>query len=131
MTQILVLALAGLVVGFSSGLLGIGGGVVLVPILLFVFKLEMHIAIGTSLAIIIPTALCSSIVHYTHGNVALKVVLSMFIFTIIGGFIGAHCAHILPASTLKKIFDIDECRSRVSKLDVNIYDPKPSIYDKL
>jgi len=106
MPYILTLSLCGLLVGILSGLLGIGGGVLLVPILLFVFKVEMHQAIGTSLAVIIPTAFFASYVHFQHGNVSIKIVLGLCVFTIIGGIIGANLSSLLPATILKKVFAV-------------------------
>ena len=76
MIQYLLIILGGLFAGFASGLLGIGGGVLLVPLLLYGFKLDIHQAIGTSLAIIIPTAIFGSLVHFHYGNVSFKFVLS-------------------------------------------------------
>ena len=106
MPHILFIIIGGLIIGISSGLLGIGGGVVLVPFLLFICKLPMHQAVGSSLAIIIPTAICAGLVHYHNNNISVKIVLSLFVFTIIGGIIGAHLANVFPASVLKKIFAV-------------------------
>ncbi|MBU1864094.1 MAG: sulfite exporter TauE/SafE family protein [Candidatus Omnitrophica bacterium] len=104
MTQLVFIVLAGFFIGVTSGVLGIGGGAILVPLLIYGFKLTMNQAVGTSLAVIIPTALCAGFVHFQHGNVSLKIFLSLFIFTILGGIVGAHLANLLPAAILKRIF---------------------------
>ncbi len=96
--------ISGITVGLLSGLVGIGGGVVLVPLLLYVFKVDMHVAAGTSLAIIIPTAISGVVGHLSHGNVSWKLALIITIGAIAGSFLGAWMANILPAASLKKIF---------------------------
>ena len=106
MYELLLIILGGLITGFASGLLGIGGGALLVPVLMYGFKLDIHHAIGTSLAIIIPTAIVGCLVHFRHGNIEIKIFLTLFLFTIIGSILGAHLAGILPAVTLKRVFAI-------------------------
>lgn len=105
------LALIGIVAGFASGLLGVGGGFLIVPLQYFLLEhvgvdpsLAMLVSLGTSLAIIIPTS-CSSAYKHTR---TLKNVISpgirLGIFGIIGGAIGGVTASILPSDTLKFIF---------------------------
>ena len=72
---IFILILFGCLAGFFAGLLGAGGGMITVPALFFALKLYgyssdllMHIAVGTSLAIIFPTSIISSYTHYKNGN---------------------------------------------------------------
>jgi len=104
MVHLLFLAIGGIIVGLIGGMLGIGGGALLVPLFTYMFKIPIQQAIGTSLVVIIPTALCSSMVHFSHGNVLPKVALSILAFTILGGIIGAHLVPHIPAAVLKKIF---------------------------
>lgn len=104
MNILLTAIVSGLSVGLLSGLVGIGGGVLLVPLLLYVFKVDMHIAAGTSLAIIIPTALVGVWGHFNHGNVDWRLAAIIAIGGILGSFLGAWLANILPSTTLKKIF---------------------------
>jgi uncharacterized membrane protein YfcA len=106
MPQFILLAISGIVVGILSGLLGVGGGFILVPLLVYFSELSMHQAIGTSLAVIIPTALCAGFVHFQHGNISLKIVAGLVLFTVIGSFIGAYFANHIPAAVLKKIFAV-------------------------
>ena len=96
----------GLIAGFTSGLLGIGGGVILVPALALIFGIPFHKAIGISLAIIIPTALSSMLKHYSEGNVDFSFALVITIFAVIGGWLGASYSTALPAATLKKVFAV-------------------------
>ena len=106
MTQLIGLIALGLTAGFTSGLLGIGGGVILVPALALIFGLPFHKAIGISLAIIIPTAFSSMLKHYQAGNVDFSFAIVITIFAIIGAWLGATYSSYLPAATLKKVFAI-------------------------
>ena len=104
---------SGALAGFCAGLLGIGGGVILVPLFLWCFPLAgfapaglVHSAIGTSLGIILPTACSSALAHRKHGNVNWRHVL----FLAMGGATGAICgstlaAH-LPGDKLKGLFGL-------------------------
>lgn len=103
---IILAVLAGLVTGMLSGLVGIGGGIVLVPILLYIFRTDMHVAAGTSLAVIVPTAIAGVLSHFSAGNVSLKLGLAIAPGAIGGAMLGAYLANILPADTLKRIFAV-------------------------
>jgi uncharacterized membrane protein YfcA len=98
--------LSGLLVGSLSGLVGIGGGVLLVPLLLYVFRLDMNLAAGTSLAIVIPTAIVGSLVHFGKGNVDWRLTVVIALGSILGAVIGAWGGSHLPGETLKKIFAV-------------------------
>lgn len=106
MQQIIIGIAAGLATGIISGLVGIGGGVLLVPILLYVFRADMHTAAGTSLAIIIPTALSGAISHFSRGSVDLRLALLLTVGAIAGALVGTWLGHALPAVTLKRIFSV-------------------------
>ena len=69
--MIIQFIIIGLAAGILSGLLGVGGGIIIVPALTMFMGFDIKQAIGTSLAIIIPTALSGAVVHYTSGNVNL------------------------------------------------------------
>jgi len=96
----------GLMAGCLSGLLGVGGGVVIVPALIIISGMAIKNAIGTSLAIIIPTAIVGTLLHYREGNVNLEIAIFVAIAAIAGSRIGVYLTTITPASTLKKIFGI-------------------------
>ncbi|MCI0512669.1 sulfite exporter TauE/SafE family protein [candidate division KSB1 bacterium] len=102
----LVYALTGLAVGFTSGLLGVGGGILMVPIFIYLLKLPTHVAIGTSLAVIIFTSIVGSIKHYQAHNVDLKLVIAVAIFSMIGSYFGASVCEKVPADILRKIFAV-------------------------
>lgn len=108
---ILMLLAAGLLTGFFSGLLGIGGGAILVLALYEVFVLmrvsgdvSMHLALGTGLAVIIPTSIRSAMSHNARGAVDWDIVSSMAFWVVAGVVLGAIVARYSSAETLKFIW---------------------------
>lgn len=101
----------GAVAGVLAGLLGIGGGLVIVPMLAFVLPGQgvesvhvMHLALGTSLATIIFTSISSLRAHHGRGAVRWDVLLKITFGIIVGTFAGACVASMLPTRVLKAIF---------------------------
>jgi uncharacterized membrane protein YfcA len=95
----------GLTAGIASGFWGIGGGVILIPALVFMLGLSQHQAQGTTLAIMIPPiGLLAAIKYYTEGNVNLGIAVFVCIGFFIGGWVGAHFVHKLPGPLVKKLF---------------------------
>ena len=99
--------------GFAAGLFGIGGGLITVPILFYTFGLAgfeptylMHLAVGTSFAIIIPTSIVSVLTHHQHDAVDFKVVKDYGIFVIIGVILGTILAAGLKTKPLILFFTI-------------------------
>jgi len=97
----------GVVVGFAAGLLGIGGGVVMVPLLVFVFaasgmaaELVLHIALGTALAAMVFTSLSSMRAHHAHGAVDWKIARAMSPGMLAGSFAAALVAGFIPTRPL-------------------------------
>jgi len=108
-----MLVALGATAGFLAGLLGIGGGVILVPLFLWALPLVgfpaehmAHIAFGTSLAIIFPTAISSTIGHRKRGNVNWHEVFPLAAGSLFGAVLGAALAVSLPAATLKALFGL-------------------------
>ena len=108
-----VLAIAAAVAGFMAGLLGVGGGIIMVPALYYAFTVldfdivtRMHLAVGTSLAIIIPTSIISTLTHREHDAVDFKMVKSFGIFILIGVFFGTFLAVNLKTPALILFFSI-------------------------
>ena len=105
--MILILAAAiSLLAGVLSGLLGIGGGLILVPLFHYLLKMNMHTSIGTSHAIIVPTALIGASRHASGSFVDWRIFLFSTIFAILGGFIGAGISMNLDVVVLRKIFAV-------------------------
>lgn len=113
-TQIIALTLAfGAFAGFLAGLLGIGGGVILVPLFLWLFPLAgfpeqliVHTAFGTSLAIIIPTSFSSTLGHRKRGNVDWHVVGYLALGGSLGALFGSTAAAYIPGQQLKMTFGV-------------------------
>ncbi|MGL5007431.1 MAG: sulfite exporter TauE/SafE family protein [Plesiomonas sp.] len=110
---ILACLLLGAVVGVLAGLLGIGGGLIVVPALAFLLPkagvLPQHlmpIALGTSLASIVLTGISSSWRHHQLGNVDWKIVKAMIPGGIIGAVIGAHAITLIPSAMISKVFGV-------------------------
>ena len=108
-----VLAIAAAVAGFMAGLLGVGGGIIMVPALYYAFTVldfdivtRMHLAVGTSLAIIIPTSIISTLTHKEHDAVDFNMVKSFGIFILIGVFFGTFLAVNLKTPALVLFFSI-------------------------
>jgi uncharacterized membrane protein YfcA len=110
---VLILLALGAVVGILAGLLGIGGGLQVVPSLVFILPLAgldptlaMHFALATSLATIIFTSGSSAINHIKLGNVELFIVKWLIPGVIVGGFMGSYIAEMIPNEYLPKVFSI-------------------------
>jgi len=101
-----LLLLIGLLSGIASGVFGIGGGIIIVPALVYLAKFSQHNAIGTSLAILLPpVGLLAVLDYYRHGNVDLKAAVIVAVAFMLGGWLGAHLAnHIINAHVLKLLF---------------------------
>ena len=100
----LIAGIIGLFGGVASGLFGVGGGVVMVPAMVFFLALDFKVAVGTSLAVIIPTALVGSFKHYQQGCVDWRTALMLAPTAMLGGFGGAWLTKHIASGDLKKMF---------------------------
>jgi len=99
--------LLGLLAGISSGFLGIGGGTIIIPALVFLAGFTQHQAQGTTLALMIPPiGLLAAMKYYHEGNVNIKAAGLICLGFFVGGFLGAHFVCPVPDAVLKKIFAI-------------------------
>jgi uncharacterized protein len=97
--------LLGLVAGILSGLIGIGGGIIIVPALVIFFGLSQHSAQGTTLALMVPPiGLLAALAYYKQGYVDLKIAAFICLGFFLGGLLGAKFAIGIPDMVLKKIF---------------------------
>ena len=110
---LIVLASAAAVAGFMAGLLGVGGGIIMVPALYYAFTVldfdiitRMHLSVGTSLAIIIPTSIISTKTHMEYDAVDFKMVRSFGIFILLGVIAGTFLAVNLKTPALVLFFSI-------------------------
>jgi len=105
--HIILLLLIGLTAGITSGLFGIGGGVIVVPALVLIMGFSVPSAIGTSLAILLPPVGLAAVIEYSrHGNVDLKtaIIVALGLFT--GAWISAYFANRLPGPWLRVAFGV-------------------------
>lgn len=100
----LIAAIIGLVGGVASGLFGIGGGIVMVPAMVYFLGTNIKTAVGTSLIVIIPTAISGAFKHQQLGNIDWRLAAALIPLAVAGGFLGAALTQALPAATLKKLF---------------------------
>ena len=104
---IFLLILIGLLAGTMSGMVGIGGGVIIVPCLVLILGFTQHNAQGTSLGLLLlPAGILAVINYYNTGNIDLRAVAIMFLAFVAGGWLGSKIALSLPQETVKKIFAI-------------------------
>ena len=96
--------LVGAVAGVLSGLLGIGGGAIMVPAMTLLMGLSQHLAQGTSLLVIIPTAISGSITHFRMGNIRLETAAWLSIGGVVGAVAGAYLALASPDAILRLLF---------------------------
>jgi uncharacterized membrane protein YfcA len=110
-TLVIALLGAGLVTGLLAGMFGVGGGAVIVPVLYQIFgflgvpeDVRMHLCVGTSLAIIIPTSIQSFRTHYSKGKVLMDVLKLWAVPVVLSVLAGGAIAAFAPALVLKLVF---------------------------
>ena len=105
MSVFLILILIGLLAGFLSGMMGVGGGVVMVPLMVFLLGFSQHEAQGTSLGVLaIPVTFFAAYNYYKDGSLNWKFALIMAVSFIVGGYLGSKLAISIDEKLLKKIF---------------------------
>jgi uncharacterized membrane protein YfcA len=88
-----------------SGLVGLGGGVIIVPALVYILGFSQHTAQGTSLGILLlPAGIFAVLNYYKKGYIDVKVVLLLFVGFLIGGYLGSKVSLSMPEAVLKKVF---------------------------
>jgi len=102
-----MILLVGLVVGMISGVVGIGGGVLFVPALIWLLGMDQHKAQGTSLgALLAPVGIFAFMEYYRKGNADLRVGLLLALGFLLGGYFGAVGAQHIPEVWLRRIFAV-------------------------
>ncbi len=104
---LLTLVLIGVIAGILSGIFGIGGGVIIVPALIYILGFSQHQATGTSLAVLLPPiGLAAVLEYYRHGHVDLKAALIIALSALLGAWLGAILANKLSDAVLRLGFGI-------------------------
>ena len=105
--NIFLYLLLGLITGILSGLLGIGGAIIIVPTLVLLFGLSQHTAQGTTLALMVPPiGLLAAWTYYKQGFVDFKIAAFICLGFFVGGLLGAKFAVHIPDQILRKIFGV-------------------------
>lgn len=101
----LLAMLVGLVGGGLGGLVGLGGGFIMVPLMVYLFGMSQHTAQGTSLAILLPpVGILSVLQYYRAGHVEVPVALWAALGFLVGGYVGASAAQMIGGRALRRIF---------------------------
>ena len=107
MPQWIMFATIGIFGGVASGLFGIGGGVVIVPALIYWAGFSQHKATGTSIAVLLPPiGLAATIEYYRNGNVDLKAAMILAVTMFVGAWGGAYLANQMKGPHLRLIFGV-------------------------
>jgi len=107
MANILLLIVLGITAGILSGLIGIGGGIIIIPALIFIFGFSQHQAQGTTLALLVPPiGILAAWTYYKQGYVDLHAALFICIGFLFGSLLGAKIATNISSIMLEKIFGI-------------------------
>ena len=100
------IVVAGVAVGVLSALFGVGGGLIMVPFIVLVLDRSQHLAEGTSLVVIVPTAIAGVIAHWRNGFVSLREALLLALGGVVGGYFGASIALGTSGGMLRLLFGI-------------------------
>jgi uncharacterized protein len=105
LTTIILLVLIGLFAGVFSGIVGLGGGLIIIPALIYLLHMDQYGAQGTSLAMMLPPiGLMAAFNYYKAGALNIKYAMILAAAFFIGGYFGSRFALSIPADTLRKIF---------------------------
>ena len=107
LSTIIILILIGLAAGMLSGLVGVGGGIIMVPLFVVFIGITQHNAQGMSLAVMLPPVTFFAVYNYHKaGAIDWKMALIVSVVFIIGGYLGSKLALKIDQHTLKKIFGV-------------------------
>ena len=105
--QIMLSLVVGVAIGVVSGLIGLGGGIFLIPILVYAYGMDQHRAQGTSVAtLLLPIGALAFWKYYTAGNVDVKIAALMAVGFFVGGYFGGAWAQAVPTILLRRIFAV-------------------------
>lgn len=107
MSDSVVFVLVGIVGGIAAGLFGVGGGIVLVPALIYLAGFTQHKATGTSLAVLLPpVGLAATWEYWRHGNVDVKAAVILASTMFVGSWLGANLANRMKGPHLRLLFGL-------------------------
>jgi uncharacterized membrane protein YfcA len=107
LNEIIILVISGVSAGLVSGMLGVGGAIIMVPALVFFFAMTQHQAQGTSLAVLVfPVGILAFLNYYKQGYVNFKIAVVIMIAFVVGSFLGSMVAIRVNERILKTIFGV-------------------------
>ncbi len=105
--QLIIVAVIGIVAGVLSGVLGLGGAIVIIPALVMILGFTQQMAQGTTLLMMVmPVGALAAWQYYKAGNVDVRTALILGVTFFVGGYVGAKVANQIPQEALKKIFAV-------------------------
>jgi len=104
--SLIIILVTGIVTGLVNGLLGIGGGTIVIPSMVFFLGVPQHQAHGTSLAVILPTTIASCIIYGLNRDLNFTMSLEVASGGIIGGYVGARLMNKFSAKRLRQFFGV-------------------------
>jgi len=105
--ELILLIVIGLFAGFVGGALGLGGGIIIVPALVFIMGFSQHQAQGTSLLVLLLPVGIFAVIHYAkHNYIDYKYAAVLILATVLGSYVGSVVSTHIPAKTLKTIFGV-------------------------
>jgi uncharacterized membrane protein YfcA len=106
-TLVVSLVIIGLLAGVLSGFMGVGGGVIMIPLMILLLGFNQHEAQGTSLAVLaVPVTFLAAYTYYNEGHVNWRFAIVIAFAFVIGGYIGSKFAVNIDQAILKKIFGV-------------------------
>jgi uncharacterized protein len=106
----LTFMIIGIFSGVAAGFFGVGGGIVIVPALIYWAGFSQHMATGTSLAVLLPPiGIAATLEYYRHGNVDVKAAFILAISMVLGAWFGAYFANQMPGPYLRLVFGLFVC----------------------
>ena len=124
-TTIMILLIIGLAAGMLSGMVGVGGGIIIVPALVYFLAFSQKSAQGTSLGILLlPVGILAVSQYYKQDLIDVKVVLMVSVGFLIGGYFGSKLAVVLSETTLKKVFALMLVLTAIKMLFIDKDKPK-------
>ena len=106
-SMLLMIIGIGIVTGFTAGMLGIGGAIIMIPALVFFMGFSQQMAQGTSLAVMLPPiGIIAAYNYYKAGEVNFKIALILAVAFLLGSYFGSKTALVMPQNVLKKIFGV-------------------------
>jgi uncharacterized membrane protein YfcA len=104
--KITVLLVTGALAGFTSGMMGVGGGAIMIPAMVLLAGFDQHVAQGSALLVMVPTGSAGAYTHWKLGNVRTNLLWGLVPGVLVGSYLGGTMAHSLSDSALRLIFAI-------------------------